>query len=82
MLKGGGDNGGYILKMCNGHLLVASYLDPKIFLSLFGGLESLVFFFSLSIKSGVFIESLPITQLNQNFLLTKINLPFKNLNSP
>ena len=31
-LEGGGDNNGYILKMCNGHSLVALYSSPKKFL--------------------------------------------------
>ena len=46
-LEGGGDSGGYILKMCNGHSLVASYSGPIYFSSHFGALESLVlsFFF-------------------------------------
>ena len=30
-LKGGGDNGGYILEMCSGHPLVASYFGPNFF---------------------------------------------------
>ena len=35
-LEGGGDNGSYIIGMCSGHSLVASYSGPKIFLSHFG----------------------------------------------
>ena len=35
-LEGGGDNGGYILWMCDGHSLVASYSNPNFFSSHFG----------------------------------------------
>ena len=42
-LEGGGDNGGYILEMCSGHSLVASYSGPNCFSSHFGALESLVY---------------------------------------
>ena len=44
-LEGGGDNSGYILRMCNGYSLVASYSSPNYFSSLFRGLESLIVFF-------------------------------------
>ena len=44
-LDGGGDNGGYILKMCTGHSLVASYSGPKKNSSFFKDLESLVLSF-------------------------------------
>ena len=45
-LEGGRDNGDYILGMCSGHSLVASYSSPKN-LSHFGALKILVlsFFF-------------------------------------
>ena len=35
-LEGGGDNGGYILGVCNGHSFVASYSGLKKNLSRFG----------------------------------------------
>ena len=37
-LEGGGDNGGYILGMCSGHSLVASYSSSNFFSSHFGTL--------------------------------------------
>ena len=44
-LEGGGDNGGYILGMCSGHSLVASYSGPIFYWSHFGSLERLVLSF-------------------------------------
>ena len=35
-VEGGRDNGGYILGMCNGHSLIASYSSPNFFSSLLG----------------------------------------------
>ena len=32
-LEDGGDNGGYILEMCSGHSLVASYSSPNFLVS-------------------------------------------------
>ena len=62
-LEGGGDNGGYILGMCNDLLLDASYSDPKKNLSHFGRLKVWYYLFSLSIQTGVFDETLRITLL-------------------
>ena len=44
-LEGGGDSGGYILEMCSGHSLVASYSSSNFFWSYFEALENLVLSF-------------------------------------
>ena len=44
-LKGSGDNGGFIFRMCSGHSLAASYFGSKKNSSHFGALESLVLSF-------------------------------------
>ena len=64
-LKGGGNNGGYILRMCSGHSLVASYSSPNFFSSHFGGLQSLVLFFLFEYTNLSFIKTLQITLIGQ-----------------
>ena len=60
-LEGVGDNGGYILKMCSGHSLVASYCSPNFFCFV---LELKIFWYclsSLNIQTGVLAETFRIT---------------------
>ena len=54
-LEGGGDNGGYIPKMCSDHSLVASHFGPNFFWSHFGRLESLVLSFLFVVNKLEFL---------------------------
>ena len=59
-LEGGGDNGGYILGMCSGHPLVASYSSPNFFSLSLWSLKKFSIVFSLCVYKLKFSVRLSI----------------------
>ena len=74
-LEGGGNSGGYILGICSGRTLVASYSDSNFFSSHFGALESLVLSFFFEYINWSFDRDFTNNSIITKFLLKLLTTP-------